>query len=76
MKRICLILVLLATSLLMNAQQWEIEFGSPDTYTWLNQGIKDSKQNIIFYGVSGPDRTDHYPYFIRVDQDGNHQSYA
>ena len=67
MKRTCLVLVLVATSLLLSAQQWEIGFGSPDTYTSLYGGIMDSEQNIVFCGKSGPNRTDQYPYFIRVD---------
>ncbi|MBR0178309.1 MAG: T9SS type A sorting domain-containing protein [Bacteroidales bacterium] len=76
MKRTCLVLVLITTTLLLSAQQWEIGFGSPETFTSLFGGIMDSEQNIVFCGKSGPDRTDQYPYFIRVDQEGNHQSYA
>jgi hypothetical protein len=60
----------------MKAQQWEIDFGDASTYTWLSQGITDREQNAIFYGKSGYDKTDYYPYFIRVDQEGNHQSYV
>ena len=76
MKRVCLILLLITTSLLLSAQQWEIDFGNSSTYTWLSQGITDREQNAIFFGKSGCDKTDCYPYFIRVDQEGNHQSYV
>ena len=60
----------------MKAQQWEIDFGDASTYTWLGQGITDREQNAIFFGKSGSDKTDCYPYFIRVDEEGNHQSYV
>ena len=76
MKRVCLILLLITTSLLLSAQQWEIDFGNSSTYTWLSQGITDREQNAIFFGKSGCDKTDYYPCFIRVDQDGNHQTYV
>lgn len=76
MKRACLILLLIKTSLLLSAQQWEIDFGNSSTYTWLRQGITDREQNAIFFGMSGSDKTDCYPYFIRVDQEGNHLSYV
>ncbi len=66
----------LAFAILGSAQQWEIDFGDNSTYTWLNQGITDREHNTIFFGKSGYDKTDYYPYFIRVDQNGNHQSYV
>lgn len=70
---ICCLMVMVATGY---AQQWEIDFGDASTYTWLSQGITDREQNAIFFGKSGCDKTDCYPYFIRVDQEGNHQSYV
>ena len=76
MKRTFMILLCIVFSSVLNAQQWEIDFGDASTYTWLNQGITDREQNTIFYGRSGYDKTDYYPYIIRVDQEGNHQSYV
>jgi len=70
---ICCLMVMVATGY---AQQWEIDFGDASTYTWLSQGITDREQNAIFFGKSGYDKTDCYPYFIRVDEEGNHQSYV
>ena len=70
---ICCLMVMAAVGY---AQQWEIDFGDASTYTWLSQGITDREQNAIFFGKSGCDKTDCYPYFIRVDQEGNHQSYV
>lgn len=76
MKRTFLILLCIVFSSVLNAQQWEVDFGDPTCYTWLNRGIKDAEQNIIFVGTSGSDKTDTYPYIMCVDQDGNHQSYV
>lgn len=70
---ICCLMVMAATGY---GQQWEIDFGDASTYTWLSQGITDREQNAIFFGKSGCDKTDCYPYFIRVDEEGNHQSYV
>ena len=70
---LCCLMVMAATGY---GQQWEIDFGDASTYTWLSQGITDREQNAIFFGKSGCDKTDCYPYFIRVDQEGNHQSYV
>ena len=60
----------------MKAQQWEFDFGNDSTFSWIIQGITDREQNAIFFGKSGCDKTDYYPCFIRVDQDGNHQTYV
>lgn len=76
MKKTCLILMCIVTSMMLNAQQWEIDFGDPSTFTWLDRGIVDADQNVIFFGRSGSDKTDCYPYIMRVDQNGNHQSFV
>ena len=75
-KRFMMTCCLMVMAAMGYAQQWEIDFGDASTYTWLSQGITDREQNAIFFGKSGCDKTDCYPYFIRVDEEGNHQSYV
>ncbi len=72
MRRFFLTLLTAIISMAVNAQQWEIDFGDPESYTALSSGIVNDQGEAVFVGNYGPDENHYYPLIMRVSANGEY----
>ena len=70
MKRIVLVVLAAIVGMAAKAQQWEMDFGDPNSYSVFGPGVVNSKGEAVLVGAIGADKNHYYPAIMSITADG------
>ena len=70
MKRFVLVILAAIVGMAAKAQQWEMDYGDPNSYTIFSPGVVNSNGDAVLVGASGTDKNHYYPAIMSVTADG------
>lgn len=70
MKRFVLVILAAIVGMAAKAQQWEMDYGDPNSYTVFGPGVVNSNGDAVLVGASGTDKNHYYPAIVSVTADG------
>lgn len=70
MKRFVLVILAAIVGMAAKAQQWEMDYGDPNSYTVFGPGVVNSNGDAVLVGASGTDKNHYYPAIVSVTANG------